>query len=745
MKTKVYRRVAFGLTLAVFPFLGGCGAEMDHPVSGLMAVALAEPSEPTTTATNTTPATPKPETAEPTAEKPAVAKPYPSEAVAEAPATPPAPAGEPALPPSIKPSSPLAGIVKLAQSGVDEAVMLSYIANSSSTFGLGADEIVYLNDLGMPSTVITSMIEHDNALKQSWSNPATAQPQVAAAPVTEAAPAEQTAVAPSYANPPQPEAVPAEPQPANVTYNNFYDTLSPYGSWVNVEGYGMSWQPSVTVINRGWQPYRDGGRWMYTDAGWYWYSDYTWGWAPFHYGRWYSHSRYGWCWKPGYTWGPSWVSWRYTDSYCGWAPLPPAAHYSTGFGFSYYGSSVGISFGFGLGYNCYTFVPWNRFCNYRPSRYYAPQHQSRQIFNNSTVINNVINGNNNTIINRGVPVERVAAATKTDIKKVAIRDVQGVPSRNARRERLDGDGQTLAVHRPQPPQSSSTLGGSGERRVRSAESTIRDPGDSRSGRTIEPRSLTARPIQKDAPAQVNGRTTFAGENSATRPVATRPQTRNSVTAQSAPSPKPIDVPSTRSVSRPLPTRSTVPPLIVRGSERVSEPAPARPVAPQASAPSPRAQTPSLVVIGRRDTTPAQRQETFVTPQSRNQSTAAPERSAPSRPTAPQGQFSQPQPSAPSVTRNWSPQPVQRQESPMPTRSVQPQYTPRPTYSAPVQRPAPSFTPRPSAPPAQISRPAPAPRPQPSPPAMSAPRSAPPPASRSESSSRPSESRPRGRN
>jgi hypothetical protein len=764
MKSHVCRRAALGLTLAVFPFIGGCETDEGESGLGLVAAALAEPVVQTVAATNTAPLAPKPGPAETPSETPATPRPESAEPVAEKPA----PAGELTLPPSIKPSSPLAEIVKLAQSGVEQGVMLTYITNSSHTFGLGADEIVYLNDLGLPSEVITSIMEHDKAMKQFWAEQA--QTQQAAAPAPETAPAEQTAVAPSYENPPQAEPTPAEPQPANVTYNYFYDTLSPYGSWVNVDGYGMCWQPSVVVINHGWRPYCDGGRWIYTDCGWYWYSDYTWGWAPFHYGRWFSHPSHGWCWYPGYTWSPSWVSWRYTDSYCGWAPLPPTAYYSAGLGFTYYGSSVGVSFGFGLGYDCYTFVPWNRFCNYRPATYCAPRHHGRQLYNNSTVVNNVINGNNNTIINNGVPLERVTAATKGDIQKVTIRDMSGASGGNARRERLAGDGRTLAVHRPQPPHNSfSTTAGRSATRQNGVVTSGR-PADIRepNANGTEQVPATARPVQKERRSPVGGRTTFAGETPAARPAASAPATLNSTvtpeaptTTASTPSPraKPIDIPSTRFVAAPTrtrsaesstagsrsPERSTVPPLIMRGSDRLSEPAPARPVVPQSSAPSPREQTPpsaSLVVIGRKESSSSRRQEIFTSPQPQNRSarpevSATAERQGSSRPSATQGSFSQPEASSPSVTR-----------------SVQPQNDPRPSYSAPVQRPsapAPSFTPRPSAPsPApQISRPAPAPapapaaRPQPSPPAVSAPSSPPP--SRPQPSTPSSGSRPGNRN
>ncbi|HEY3602146.1 MAG TPA: cell envelope integrity protein TolA [Chthoniobacterales bacterium] len=110
----------------------------------------------------------------------------------------------------------------------------------------------------------------------------------------------------------------------DVSVNFFYDNLSPYGSWYDVEGYGYVFQPSVAVDNSDWRPYAD-GYWAYTDAGWTWVSYEDFGWATYHYGRWAELSDYGWVWVPGYEWGPAWVSWRTGGDYIGWAPLPPAA------------------------------------------------------------------------------------------------------------------------------------------------------------------------------------------------------------------------------------------------------------------------------------------------------------------------------------------------------------------------------------------------------------------------------------
>jgi hypothetical protein len=71
-------------------------------------------------------------------------------------------------------------------------------------------------------------------------------------------------------------------------------------------------------------PYTD-GHWVYTDAGWLWVSDYSWGWAPFHYGTW-VYVDTGWAWVPGSVWGPAWVQWRYGGGYIGWAPVVPVGY-----------------------------------------------------------------------------------------------------------------------------------------------------------------------------------------------------------------------------------------------------------------------------------------------------------------------------------------------------------------------------------------------------------------------------------
>jgi len=367
---------------------------------------------------------------------------------------------QPAEPPqSLKASPALSEVIKLAQAGVSEDVMLAYVTNSPRAYNISSDEIVYLNDLGVSSEVVTALIQHDSSPGSAgMSNAGTAAtslppgvalttPATDVYPGTPYAPAgENAAVAPA------PEAVAGNEyveQPGNAAY--FYDSLAPYGNWIYVDGYGLCWQPTVAVVNSYWRPYCDRGRWLWSDCGWYWYSDYSWGWAPFHYGRWCSYPGFGWFWAPDRCWGPSWVSWRYTGSYCGWAPLPPSARFVSGFGFFFGGSAVGFGFDFGIHSSWYSFVPFNRFCDRNPGLHSVPSAQALAIFKESTVVNNIIAGNHGTVINNGIAHEKIAKASHGAIPKVAIRETQLLADRTIRPERLEGIGSSPVVVRPRLP------------------------------------------------------------------------------------------------------------------------------------------------------------------------------------------------------------------------------------------------------------------------------------------------------
>jgi hypothetical protein len=122
----------------------------------------------------------------------------------------------------------------------------------------------------------------------------------------------------------------AQTTPAGtITYQTFYDELSPYGTWIDYPQYGHVWNPHV---DGDFRPYATNGNWAYSNDGWAWQSNYTWGWAPFHYGSWLYDDSYGWLWVPGYDWSPAWVTWGYQGDYYCWAPLMPGVNISLQFG-----------------------------------------------------------------------------------------------------------------------------------------------------------------------------------------------------------------------------------------------------------------------------------------------------------------------------------------------------------------------------------------------------------------------------
>ena len=118
---------------------------------------------------------------------------------------------------------------------------------------------------------------------------------------------------------------------AAVSFEYFQEALSPLGEWIEVADYGLCWRP--TGVGEDWAPYTD-GYWAYTDAGWTWVSYEDWGGITYHYGRWIHLVDEGWVWVPEYHWGPAWVSWRSSEDYVGWAPLPPEARWEESTGFS---------------------------------------------------------------------------------------------------------------------------------------------------------------------------------------------------------------------------------------------------------------------------------------------------------------------------------------------------------------------------------------------------------------------------
>jgi hypothetical protein len=294
-------------------------------------------------------------------------------------------------------------LITLAKSGVDEEVVKAYIENSATPFVLTSADIVTLRDLGVSSKLIIEALKHDqqnDSLVTTDTEPAY--------PESTAAPSAQAAVSPVTAPP-------ADEQ--NISF--FYSALYPYGTWINVDG-NWCWQPNATTLDDDWAPYCNHGHWVLTDYGWTWVSSYTWGWAPFHYGRWFRRPNYGWLWQPDNEWGPAWVAWRTGSDYCGWAALPPRGRFVANQGFFFGASLVDDDSEFGLSFSDFYFVPMDHFYDRHPFAHVVPSSHAGDIYRRTVFQKNSFSVVNNHLVNQGVPVSAVEKVAKTHISPVAL-------------------------------------------------------------------------------------------------------------------------------------------------------------------------------------------------------------------------------------------------------------------------------------------------------------------------------------
>jgi hypothetical protein len=183
---------------------------------------------------------------------------------------------------------------------------------------------------------------------------------------------------------PPPQAVAMTAPPETPTLDYFQAHLTPYGQWIDVPDVGAAWVPAE-ANNPDWRPYMDAGRWEFTDAGWFWQSDYPWGDIAFHYGRWINNGFTGgrWAWAPAYDWAPSWVSWREGEAGLGWAPLPWGVEFRVGVGLFWQGALVVDGVGFGLGFDAFVFVGPDHFWGGDYHRYAFDRARSREFFAHS--------------------------------------------------------------------------------------------------------------------------------------------------------------------------------------------------------------------------------------------------------------------------------------------------------------------------------------------------------------------------
>jgi hypothetical protein len=232
--------------------------------------------------------------------------------------------------------------------------------------------------------------------------------------------------------PPQRE-VPEEPH-ATVSFQVFYDDLSPYGHWTRHPSLGYVWLP---MDDPDFLPYSSHGHWVWTDYGWTWVSEYPWGWAPFHYGRWDFDPAYGWFWVPDNVWGPAWVVWSEYPGYYGWAPLRPG---------------ISITIVIGGGYRppeaWWTFCDRKHFGRHDMRDHFEPRKKLGRIKDGeSRIIDNTFKGGNQVFLS-GPGRENVQSAIDEPIEHVKI------ANDNKPGESMKGN--TWSVYRPDIERTPST-------------------------------------------------------------------------------------------------------------------------------------------------------------------------------------------------------------------------------------------------------------------------------------------------
>jgi len=239
------------------------------------------------------------------------------------------------------------------------------------------------------------------------------------------------AVSPPADAPPPPQQPPDDRwDSGGQDVSDYYSYLGPQGLWVSYAPYGNVWIPRGVEYQ--WRPYTL-GHWVFSDYGWTWMSGERWGWLVYHYGRWGWDGRLGWFWVPGTVWGPSWVAWRWGDSYIGWAPIPPGDDFDIRYGFR--------RRDFNIQGPRWNFVRGRDFMNGSLGRLVLSPEQNVNIIN-STRIDVNIHVKENHVINDGVGIDHVRRLTNQAVEKHQLKDAR-------RPEEARVDARDVVLFRPE--------------------------------------------------------------------------------------------------------------------------------------------------------------------------------------------------------------------------------------------------------------------------------------------------------
>jgi hypothetical protein len=355
-----------------------------------------------------------------------------------------------------------------------------------------------------------------------------------------------------------------------VSYDDFYQSLAPYGQWIQDPQYGYVWSPDE---DNNFRPYYTSGHWVMTEYGNTWVSDYPWGWACFHYGSWTFDEYYGWLWIPGNYWGPAWVSWRYGDGFYGWAPLGPD-----------YRSGMSL-----IGYTCpgdwWVFIPPQYIYSGRYYQYWQGPMGNTRIIKHTTIINNTFEYNSVTYIT-GPHIAQVRQVTGNPVQVFKVRN-----SRN-QNTRIHND--VVRMYRPAEIRVSPRATGqvptppnvmTAPRPVRQPQAVTSNPGatppfrtmviNQRNEKSQTPGTNINQTAEPQRPTQRSGNNPYEWDVS--RPVKqeyTPPAPRQSAPARNNQQPARANTPARQQPAREQPTRQ--------------QPAPQTPSQPAVPTPAPQA-------------------------------------------------------------------------------------------------------------------------------------------------------------
>jgi len=124
-------------------------------------------------------------------------------------------------------SPPVLEVVRMSDAGADATVLQAFVENSAVAYNLRAEEIIYLHDHGIATSVVTAMLQHGASLREQA---ATAQ----AAAASQSAPAQPEPAAPAvsnYATPPLTPAYAASPSYGYPAYYPSYAYAYPYAAY----------------------------------------------------------------------------------------------------------------------------------------------------------------------------------------------------------------------------------------------------------------------------------------------------------------------------------------------------------------------------------------------------------------------------------------------------------------------------------------------------------------------------------